>query len=142
MFFDTRRLTKKELRKQICIFAKHIGVKKVIFNGKAKYVYGTFNSRNNIIFLSLTQSKKAMLNTLFHELGHFDAVQKKKWIKYHFNLYKKFNFDRNYMIENKVEKLAKNLWNKYVDKKEWGNYKYFYLKSEKTKFKNFLQPAQ
>lgn len=139
MFFDTNRLTKKQLRAQICGFAKQVGVKKVIFNNRAKTVYGTFSSKTKIIFLSLNQNKKQMLNALFHELGHFYAVQKKKWIKYHFSLYKKPNYEKCFLIENQIDKIGKNLWNKNVDKKKWGNYKYFYLKTRKKQMIKSLE---
>lgn len=138
MFFDTNRLTKKELRFQICAFAKQVGVKKVVFNNKAKYVCGTFNPTNNTIFISLKQTKKQMLHTLFHELGHHYAVLKKKWVKYHFNLYKAPSAELYFSIENKIEKIAKSLWNENVDKKRWGNYKYFYLKSRKKELTNLF----
>lgn len=142
MFFNTNCLTKKQLRKQICVFAKQIGVKKLIFNDKAKFVSGTFNSRTGVIFLSLNQTKKQMLNTLFHELGHFYAVKQNKWKKFHFNLYKNFNYDLYFRVENKIEKIGKDLWNKHVNKKYWGNYKYFYLKSKKKEIINILQIAK
>lgn len=139
MFFDTIRLTKKELRAQICMFAKQVGVKKVIFNNTANSVYGTYNPINNIIFISLNQTKRQMINTLFHELGHFYAVLDNKWIKYHFNLYKNPNYEVYFSIENKIEKIGERLWNKNVSRKRWGNYKYFYLKSKKSQMINLLQ---
>ena len=139
MFFNTKRLTKQQLRAKICCFAKEAGVKKVIFNDKARCVSGTFNCITNIMFISLNQNKKQMLNTLFHELSHYYAVLNKKWTKFHFNLYKKPNFDRHFSIENKIEKMGKILWNKNVDKTQWGNYKYFYLKSRKKEITNLFK---
>lgn len=137
-FFDTNRLTKKELRNKICLFAKTVGVKKVIFNNKAKRLYGSYNASNSNIFLSLNQTKKQMLNTLFHELGHHESVKQGKWIKYHFNLYKRRAPKIWFRIENKVEIIGKSLWNKHVNKGKWGNYKYFYLKKNKTQMTKLL----
>lgn len=131
-FFDTTRITKKQLRLNICSFAKSIGIKKVIFNCTAKRIFGSYNPNNKVIFLSLNQTKKQMLNTLFHELGHHESVKKGKWIKYHFNLYKKNNPRLSFSIENKIETVGKNLWNQYVNKNKWGNYKYFYLKKQES----------
>lgn len=133
MAFDTNRITKQQLRSQICSYAKSVGVNKVIFNNRGKYICGSFNSTNNVIYICSKQTKKQMLNTLFHELAHFYAVLNKKWIKFHFNLYKNPNPDRLFVIENKIDKIGKNLWNQHVNKKLWGNYKYFYLKSKKHK---------
>ena len=142
MFFNTNRLTKKQLREEICLFARQFGVKKVIFNNKARLVSGSFNSHSNIMFLSLNQPKRQMLNALFHELGHFEATQKNKWKKFHFGLYKKINYDTLFKIENRIEKIGKALWDKHVNKKYWGNYKYFYLKSKKKIIINILQIAK
>jgi hypothetical protein len=136
--FNTNRLTKKELRDQICAFAKAVGVKKVIFNSSAKYLSGSYNAYTNIIYLSLNQTRKQMLNTLFHELAHYESVKTKKWIKYHFNLYKTSNYERWFFIENKIDQLGKKLWKRYVNKSKWGNYKFFYLKRNKTQMTNFL----
>jgi hypothetical protein len=137
--FDTNCLTRKQLRSQICTFAKAVGVKKVIFNSSAKHVCGSYNARTNTIFLSLKQTRKQMLNTLFHELAHYDSVKRKKWIKYHFNLYKTANYEQWFFIENKIDQLGKKLWECYIDKSEWGNYKFFYLKKNKTKMTIFLK---
>jgi len=138
MFFDTSRLTKKQLRANICLFAKQVGVKKVIFNCAAKYISGSYNADSKVIFLSLNQSKKQMLNTLFHELGHHESVKNGKWIKYHFNLYKTKNPKTWFYIENKIEILGKRLWKQHVNKNKWGNYKYFYLKRNETRMTKFL----
>jgi hypothetical protein len=142
MFFNTNRLTKKQLRQQICLFARQIGVKKVIFNDKAKFVSGSFNAHTNVMFLSLNQPKRQMLHALFHELGHHEATQKNKWKKFHFGLYKNLSYDTLFKIENRIERLGKDLWNKYVNKKYWGNYKYFYLKSQKNAIINIIQAAK
>lgn len=142
MFFDTKRLTKKQLREQICFFAKQTGVSKVIFNDKAKYVSGTFNGITNIMYISLNLTKKQMLCTLFHELGHFHAIQQRKWIKYHFNLYKTPNVNTFFSIENKIEKISKKLWDQNVSRKQWGNYKYFYLKSKQKEIIKTLEATR
>lgn len=142
MKFDSKFLTKKQLRKHICTFAKTFGVKKVIFNASAKRIYGSYNASAGILFLSLNQTKKEMLNALFHELSHHESVKKRKWIKYHFNLYKTINHEREFCIENKIDKMGKILWNRYVITSKWGNYKYFYPKKNKKAMTNFFETNQ
>jgi hypothetical protein len=139
MFFGTDRLTKQQLRAAICSFAKQLGVNNVIFNSTARRVCGTYNASTQNIFLSLNQTKKQMLNTFFHELGHHESVKKGKWVKYHFDLYKKANPETLFYIENKIELIGKKLWKQYVDGTKWGNYKYFYLKKNKAQMKTFLK---
>ena len=46
--------------------------------------------------------------------------------------------DEVYRIENKIDEIGKQLWNKHVYSKQWGKYKYFYPKSELNYFLNNL----
>lgn len=142
MFFANNRITKETLRKQICLFAKNYGVKKICFNNNAKYVSGSYNCFTKTLYICTNQTKKQMLNTLFHELGHHEAVLKNKWLSYHFNLYETLTYDRMFDIENKIEKIGKQLWNKNVCKKHWGNYKYTYLKSRKNEIEAIFATAK
>ena len=138
IFLDNK-ITKRDLRRQICDMAKESGVKKVSFNNKAKYVMGTFNALNNVIYIDVKQSRKDMLLTFFHELGHFTAVKKKKWLVYHFDPSTSLlSVDKKFDIENKIDKIAKQLWNKYVDTKAWGKYKYGYPIVEKRESVNWM----
>jgi len=130
--FATNKLLKKELRKEICSVSKTFGVKRVVFNNKSKVLDGTYSADSQIIFLDNKQNKKDMLLTFFHELAHHIAVKRRKWLVYHYNpstpclsAVKKFN------IENGIDKMAKKLWNKYVDVKAWGKYSYGYPKTQK-----------
>lgn len=130
--FDNNKLTRKQLRREVCIVAKSLGVNRVAFNDKAKFVCGSYNFRNKNIFIDTKQNKREMLNTFFHELAHHTAVKNRKWLPYHTNpstpnltALRKFN------IENGIDKIARTLWNKYVDTKVWGKYKYGYPKTQK-----------
>lgn len=136
--FNQARITKKQLQHLICLSAKKFGVKKVSFNRKGKYVRGTYNAFNNVLYLDAKQTKQEMLNTFFHELGHHFAVKNNRWKQYHFNLVPSINFDRVFLIENRIDRSAKKLWNKYVDTKIWGRYKYVYLKTNKNIIMNTL----
>jgi hypothetical protein len=136
--FSSSKLTKIQLQSLICVTAKKFGVKKVCFNSKGKYVRGTYNAFNHVLYLDTKQTKKEMLNTFFHELGHHFAVKHNRWKTYHFNLVPSINFDRMFLIENRIDRSAKKLWNKYVDTKIWGRYKYVYLKTNKNYIMNIL----
>ena len=138
--FIDNKISKRDLRRQICNMAKESGVKKVSFNNKAKYVMGTFNALNNVIYIDVKQSKRDMLLTFFHELGHFTAVKKKKWLVYHFNPNTPLiSVDKKFDIENKIDKIAKQLWNKHVDTKTWGKYKYGYPLIEKRESVSWMK---
>ena len=137
--FANRAINRKSLRKEICLMAKESGVRKVAFSNKGKHVTGTFNAVNDVIFIDMKQTRKEMLLTFFHELGHFTAVKKRKWLMYHYNpstplisATEKFN------IENKIDKIAKQLWNKHVDITVWGKYRYGYPQVQKREIVNWF----
>jgi len=129
--FFTSRLNKTQLREIICDTARRFGVKKIAFNKNAKYVRGTYNPFNGVLYLSLKQTKKELLNAFFHELGHHFAVKHNRWKAYHFNLVASMEVERMFKIENKIDRTAKKLWNKYVDLNQWGKYNFAYPKAKK-----------
>lgn len=130
--FNDKHVTKAELRAIMCKLAKKLGVNKVIFNKNSKRVRGTYNAFTNNVFIDLKQTKKDMLNTFFHELGHHKAVKTNRWKNYHLCLVKLIEIETMFLIENGVDRLGSKLWNKYVNSSHWGRYKYIYPKSQKT----------
>lgn len=136
--FSTTKVSKKQLRKLICNTAKNFGVTKVIFNNKAKYVGGTYNAFTGVLYLSLQETKKDLLNVFFHELGHHFAVKNNRWKAYHFNLISSITVDKMFHIENRIDRSAKKLWNKYVDLGQWGKYNFAYPKTRKKQIMNHI----
>lgn len=128
--FVKRHVSKKELRKLICSFAKQVGINKVVFNNKGIHVKGTYNYRNKNIYIDTQQTLAETLCTFFHELGHHTAVAKNKWSNYHLGLSPNMSMYQVFKIENKIDKIAKTLWYKYVDVTKWGKYKYAYPKAQ------------
>ena len=48
-------------------------------------------------------------------------------------------FNQVFRIENRIDQLGEKLWNKYVDIRQWGKYKYSYPKAQKNNIiKNFI----
>ena len=136
--FDDLKLNKAQLRKIICELAKKLGVKKVVFNRKAKRVRGTYNCFTRVVYIDNKQAKREILLTFFHELGHHYALKRNLWMKYHMCLVEKMAVEKMFEIENKVDRIGKTLWNKYVDHKQWGKYKYVYPKSQKRTIMNTI----
>lgn len=137
--FVNNKITKAQLRKVICLFARQQGVNKVIFNDKGTRVKGTYNPFTKNLYIDTKQTKKELLHTLFHELGHHTAVQKNKWKNYHHCLVECMSVEKIFQIENSVDRIGQKLWNKYVDVKFWGKYKYSYPKKQKNNIiKNFI----
>lgn len=135
--FRCNKLTTKQLRKEIYSFAKQLGVKRITFNDKAKYISGTYNASKDSIYLDTKQTKKQLLSTFFHELGHKFAILEEKWVLYHYSE-TGFTPDEQFAIENGVDQIANKLWNKHVEIKRWGRYKYAYPKSNKYTIINWL----
>ena len=136
--FNNLKLNKAQLRKVICELAKTLGVKKVAFNRKAKRVRGTYNCLTHIVYIDTKQTRRDILLTFFHELGHHYALKCNLWMEYHLCLIKTIEVEKMFEIENNIDKIGKSLWNKYVDHKQWGKYKYVYPKSQKNAIMNIL----
>lgn len=136
--FTSSRITKKDLQKLICKTAKELGVSKVALNANGKYVKGSYNAFNNVLYLNLDQTKKELLNTFFHELGHHFAVKNNRWKSYHFNLNPSITIEQVFCIENNIDKQAKILWNKWVNLTKWGKYNFAYPKANKKHIMNHI----
>lgn len=135
--FSSNRITTKQLRSLIVRVAKDMGVNFVTFNDKGKSVLGTYEASKKSLYLNAKQTKRGLLQTFFHELGHHAAIKSKRWLDYHLGK-KKLSAEKQFFIENKVDQIAKKLWLCHVDTKQWGMYKYTYLKSKKKYLMNWL----
>lgn len=72
-------------------------------------------------------------------MGHHYAVKQNKWRDYHFDLNPNITADKIFEIENKIDHIGNQLWNKYVDSARWGKYKYSYpIKNKKTLINTLL----
>ena len=123
-FFCTK-LGKKELRLKIKEFAKSQQVNRVICSKKATFIKGSYSPHTNTIFLCSALTKKTMLCTFFHELSHHIASKQEEWLNYHFDL-ELYSTDKIFLLENKIDKIAKQLWNEHVNILTWGKYQYSY----------------
>lgn len=126
--FD-RPVTTVVLRKDLKNFAYSIGVKRIAFNKKAIYVDGSYCCKKRTMFISLSLTKKDTLTTFFHELAHHVACRRGWWLAYHHS--EVTDSKKAFIIENRIDRLAQKLWNRYVDRKVWGRYKYAYTVSKK-----------
>lgn len=137
--FNNLRVTKSQLRQTICKSAKDLGVNKVIFNSSAKHICGSYNAENKVMFIDSKLTKKQMLETFFHELGHHVAVKQNKWKGYHYDLNPNITTEKIFEIENKIDQIGNKLWNKYVNSKTWGKYNYAYpIKHKNILMKTFI----
>lgn len=133
-----RNLTHKQLRKLIIDVAKDFGVSRVCFNNRGIYVRGTYDCATKALYLDLKQDKKQLLNVFFHELGHHESVENNKWVNYHHTCLSKMSVNKIFYVENKIDGIAKKLWNKYVNANVWGKYKYIYSKAQKKNIVKIL----
>lgn len=138
--FETKKATKKQLRKLMCELAYSYGVNSLRFSKKAKYIDGSYNWHIANIFVNGKMSKYYMLLTFHHELAHHIASNQNKWKGYHMNASTPLiSASKKFDIENKIDKIAQKLWFKYVNINEWGRYKYGYKKSEKKELVEWLK---
>lgn len=131
--FCTQNVSKKALRHLMCDLAYSMSVNRLRFSHGAKYISGSYNADSKNIYVDGKMKKREMLLAFFHELAHHVAYfQKGKWIVYHENAATpKISAYAKFKIENKVDKLARQLWYKHVDIKQWGKYRYGYPISQK-----------
>jgi hypothetical protein len=132
-FFD-KQMTHKQLRATILAVSKKLGVNKVNFNKTGKYLRGTYECVNRNMYLNLRQTKKEILVSFFHELGHHMSIKNNRWLKYHHSGLQAIDPHKIFYMENKIDKIASKLWRKYVCNKAWGNYKFVYPKTQKRMF--------
>ena len=128
--FFCKNLTRIQLKIGIAEFAKIQRAKKVIFSKRAIHVNGSYSPTTKVIYLCDKLAKKPILYTFFHELSHHIACEQDEWIDYHFDR-DIFSSDKIFLFENKIDKIAKQLWNENVSQKIWGKYKYSYPQKNK-----------
>ena len=136
--FD-KKLTKKQLRKQIWKCGKLNGINTITFSPfGGNTISGSYNSLTKSMYLNTKLTKKTMLEVFFHELGHHVAsIKQNKWRSYHF-CSKAISRDQAFSIENNIDKIARKLWNQNVKNSVWGRYTFFYPKKLKSKLINNL----
>jgi hypothetical protein len=131
-----KQQTRFQLKNSIKTLAKTTGVKRVTYNNRAIYVDGTYNHKTKVIFISSRLTKKNILQTFFHEFAHHIACGRGQWKKYHTQ--EVTNSEYAFLIENRIDRLARKLWNRYVDSFIWGKYHFTYVKKDKRMYMKFL----
>ena len=135
-------LTHKQLRQAIIKISKRLGVNKISFNKTGKKLRGSYECVNRNIYINLKQTKKDILMTFFHELGHHMSIKRNRWVKYHHERLSAISPAKIFFMENKIDKVADELWRKYVCYKIWGRYKYAYPKSQKQSIIKLFSTGQ
>ena len=136
--FNNFKITKKMLRQFICIIAREHKVSRVSFNNQAKLIEGLYDFKKRSIFINNKQPKKRLLQVFFHELAHHESVLNGIWTDYHSGNMEDISPMFQFNIENQIDKMATSLWNKYVNTKKWGQYKFSYPKSNKKYLTEWL----
>lgn len=139
-FFNRSSISKRQLRELIRSFAYDMEVNKVMFNKKAVNISGSYNYHKKTIFIDSKQNRKEILLTFFHELAHHVAsTKKKRWLKYHKNAATpSISASAKFLIENKIDRLAKKLWFEHVNVKAWGRYKFGYPRSNRKNITEWI----
>lgn len=88
--------------------------------------YGECRLDGKLISLNNRNSKREMLHTFFHELGHLYCIRHGIWKQFHKS--KSISTKQIFRVENWVEQWAKKEWEREKMSKEFGRYKFFYSK--------------
>lgn len=111
--------------RQIC---RQYDVKVVFKNKMPKDIDGEVDTKREIIYIDKNLSRKALTETVFHELGHIYCVRKGIWKKFHEE--SNYSAIKSFKAENWIEHWAKKEWDAWGMRKFFGQYRFAYLKSE------------
>jgi hypothetical protein len=92
--------------------------------------YGECRLDGKLISLNKRASKREILHTFFHELGHLYCLRQGIWKSFHRN--NSTPPQQTFRIENWIEQWARKEWSKEKMTREFGPYKFFYSKRNKN----------
>jgi len=92
--------------------------------------YGECRLDGKLISLNRSCSTREAAQTFFHELGHLHCIRKGIWKKYHGS--RPTSPEQTFRIENWMEHWARHQWNKSGMYGQFGPYKFFYAKRNRS----------
>ena len=102
---------------------------KVIFRNFTDDYFGKCDLDGKTIYVNKKSSKKDMAITVYHELAHVYCIRNQMWPEFHSN--NKISNKRVFFVENKVEWIAKRMWDQDGMRKYFGQFQFYYSKKNK-----------
>jgi hypothetical protein len=129
-----------ETKKDTIYFLRELCKKnkvKVSFRKVDGDFYGECETTGKKININKNSSKKQMVMTVFHELGHVHCIRNRIWSDFHNK--SKYSYKKAFLAENWIEWWAKNNWDKSGMRKYFGQYKFFYSKKDKKQILEWIK---
>ena len=120
--------------RQICLQYEVKVVFRTRFN---KELDGEADVEKEIIYIDKKLPRKALSETVFHELGHIYCIRKGIWKRFHKE--NDYSAIKSFKAENWIEHWAKREWDAWGMRRFFGQYRFAYLKSEKKKLVEWFQ---
>jgi Zn-dependent peptidase ImmA (M78 family) len=131
MSFD-KVITIKVLR-EIC---KKQNVK-VVFRNFTDDYFGKCDLDGKTIYINKKSNKKDMAVTVYHELAHVYCIKNQMWPEFHSN--DKISAKKVFFVENKIEWIAKRMWDQDGMRKYFGQFEFYYSKKNKKEAMNWIK---
>lgn len=110
---------------------------KVIFQNFSDDYFGKCDLDGKTIYINKKCSKKDMAVTAYHELAHVYCIINQMWPKFHSN--DKISVKKIFFVENKIEWIAKRLWDQDGMRKYFGQFEFYYSKKNKKEALNWIK---
>jgi hypothetical protein len=122
--YEIKAITIKLLR-EICKKQKV----KVIFRNFTDDYFGKCDLDGKTIYVNKKNSRKDMAVTVYHELAHVYCIRNRMWPEFHSD--SKISVKKVFFVENKIEWIAKKMWDEDGMRKYFGQFEFYYSKRNK-----------
>lgn len=114
-----------KLLKKVC---KKQNIKAIFRRFKDDY-YGKCDLDGKTIHININANRKDIAVTVYHELAHAYCIRNKMWVEFHSN--QDLSTKKIFFIENKIEWIAKKMWDQDGMRKYFGQFEFYYSKKNK-----------
>jgi hypothetical protein len=114
-----------ELLRKVC---KKQNVK-VIFRNFLDDYFGKCDLDGKTVYINKKSSKRDMAITVYHELAHVYCIRNQMWSQFHSD--GKISAKKIFFVENKIEWIAKRMWDLDGMRKHFGQFEFYYSKKNK-----------
>lgn len=110
---------------------------KVVFREHKDDCFGECDLGSEIIYINKKNSKKNIAVTVYHELAHVYCIRNQMWSGFHSG--DKMGSKKIFFVENKVEWIAKEMWDIQGMRKYFGQFEFYYSKKNKKKVLEWIK---
>jgi hypothetical protein len=110
---------------------------KIIFRRFKDDYYGKCDQDGRTVHINTEANAKDIAITVFHELAHVHCIRNGMWKEFHDGSF--FSAKKIFFIENKVEWIAKKMWDDHNMRKYFGQFQFYYSKRNKKEAMQWIK---